>query len=121
MADEITVTFSLRSALTGEAPIKIEPGIRKLTKLAVGRFATTNSIAITEETISTFGDLTTEGLCVIENLDSTYDVDIGFSTGVYGIRLKPGEVNVFRLKPGASLYLLAYTAPCIVDIQVLEA
>ena len=120
MADEIQVTFSLKSTLTGESPIKIEPGIRKYDKAAVGKFSTTNSIAITEESIATFGDLTTEGWCVIENLDSTYNVDIGFSTAVYGITLKPREVNFFRFKPGITLYLLAYTAPCIVDIQVLE-
>jgi len=120
MADEITVTFSLKSAHADEAPIRIEPGIRKYTKAAIGRFATTNSIAITEESIATFGDLTTEGWCVIENLDTTYNVDIGFSTAVYGITLKPGEVNFFRMKAGLTLYLIAYTAPCVVDIQVLE-
>ena len=120
MADEITITYSLKSSLAGESPISIAPGTKKVTKNAKGRFALTSSVGTVEETLAVFGELTVEGLCIFENLDATHYVDIGASTGVYLIRAKPGEVNSFRMVPGITYYWKADTAACLLDIQILE-
>ena len=66
----------------------------------------TVTVGTTEETIS-LAELGNEGRAEIVNLDSTNFVDIGSATTNYMIRLKPGEPNSFRLKPGLTLYAKA--------------
>lgn len=70
-----------------------------------------HSIGTTEESIS-FTDITTNGWVKLENLDGTNYVQVGFSTGVYGIRMKAGFPAFFYLEPGATIYLKANTAVC---------
>ena len=67
-------------------------------------------------------DITTPGWAIMTNLDTTNFVKWGFSTGVYGGRMEPGETaGPFRIDPAlASLYMIADTAACNVLIQVLE-
>ena len=82
----------------------------------------TLSVGTAEETAGpTFGDIGTEGLCVVYNLDSTNYVQIGFATTVYGIRLYGGGAPaIMTLEPNATLYLKANTAACNVRIIVYE-
>ena len=77
-------------------------------------------IGITEEGVS-FNDLTNEGWAIITNDDATNFVDIGFSTGVYGIRILAGEFAMMRMKPGSVFYCLADTASCQLTFNVLDA
>lgn len=81
-----------------------------------------HAVGTSEETAGpTFGDIGTEGYCVIHNLDSTNYVQVGFATGVYGMRLRGGgPPAIFELEPGATLYLKANTASCNVRIIVYE-
>jgi len=79
-----------------------------------------NTIPTSEEAVTSFGSITTEGWCFLHNLDGTNYVEVGFSTGVYGIRLESGETAMFRLNPGADLYMKANTAACRVYVTVLE-
>jgi len=79
----------------------------------------TISVGTVEETV-TLSELTTPGTVIIKNLDATNYVDFGFSTGVYGIRLKPGRFNFFDLAPGVTLYAKANTAACRVSVQAYE-
>lgn len=79
----------------------------------------TIEIGTTEESVS-FTQLGTEGWLFMQNLDTTNYVRIGFATGVYGIRLEPGEFSLFRLEPSATLYLIADTAACKVNIRCFE-
>lgn len=70
------------------------------------------TIGTTEESY-TFGELATLGWFIMRNLDPTNYVEWGFSTGVYGGKMKPNEpAGPFRLKPGTTLYLKANTAAC---------
>jgi len=116
----ISLTISLQTSLAGETPASISPGNQSITKNNKGKYSSTLSVTTSEKTVSTFGELTTEGVTVVRNLDGTNFVKIGFSTGAYGIKLKPGETYVFRLLPGVSMYLIADTATCLVDLDVLE-
>ncbi len=119
MANEISVTAKLQCA-NGNHDLKITPSRHQFDQAAVGAYDVINNIATTEESIATFGDVTTEGWCYIRNLDATNYVQIGFSTAVYGIRLEAGEVAMFRCEPALTLYLKSNTAACDVRVVVLE-
>ena len=77
------------------------------------------TIGTTEETIS-FSELGTLGWLEMRNLDATNYVRWGFATGVYGGRMEAGEVALFRLNPGTTLYLIANTAACKCLIRAFE-
>jgi len=79
-----------------------------------------HSIGTTEESI-TFTDISVNGWVKLVNEDATNYVQVGFSTGVYGIRLKPGFFAEFFLEPGATIYLKANTAACRVRASHLGA
>lgn len=74
----------------------------------------------TSEESEALSELATEGMCILVNLDDTNYVEWGFSTGVYGGRLKPGEHAVLRLNTSTTLYLRANTAACRVQIMAFE-
>lgn len=100
----------------------IETGLIEVTQAGVGGGNPgTVTIGLSEETV-TFGELTSAGVLWMKNLDDTNYVDWGFSTGVYGGRIKAGMVaGPFELKPATSLYMIANTAACLVHIKAYEA
>ena len=121
MADEIKITQSVRlvkSALKHE----FTPPQLSLTMTGSLVYDVTTSVGTSEETAGpTFGDIGTEGLCIIYNLDSANYVQVGFATGVYGMRLYGGWAPAtFTLEPNATLYLKANTASCNVRVIVYE-
>lgn len=62
------------------------------------------------------------GYLYIKNMDATNYVDIGFATGVYPHRYKAGQVGLFPITPAqSSIFLLANTATCEVEITLHEA
>lgn len=78
------------------------------------------TIGTTEEE-NALSELSTKGLCIIQNLDDTNFVEWGFSTGVYGGKMLAGETaGPFRLN-GTSLFLKADTAACKCVIRAYEA
>jgi len=119
MADEVKVTAKIK-VTNGNYISKIVPTEHSFDQAAAGAYDVVNNIGTTEESIGTFGDLTTEGWCYIRNLDATNYVQVGFSTTVYGIRLEAGEMALFRCEPSLTLYLKANTAACDVRVVVFE-
>lgn len=121
MADEIKFQTSLRLA-KGAMKHEFTPAALSLTQTGALVYDNTVSVGTSEETAGpTFGDIGTEGLCVIYNLDTTNYVQVGFSTGVYGMRLRGGSAPAtFFLEPNATLYLKANTAACNVRVIVYE-
>lgn len=119
MANEITVQTLLR-VVNGNLSESIASGALSLTQTAVGG-PTPGYVTIgtTEESVS-LSELSTLGWCYIQNLDTTNYVEWGFATGVYGGRLKASEIALFRLNPGASLYMKANTAACKVIVKAFE-
>lgn len=75
-----------------------------------------HTIGTSEESIS-FTDIGTNGWVQCHNTDATNYVEVGFSTGVYGIKLKAGDRAQFRLNTGATIYLKANTASCRVQVM----
>lgn len=119
MANEITVRTSLRVD-NGNFKITADAGALTFDQSAAGGGNPgTVEVGTTEESIS-LGDIGTSGFCYIRNLDATNYVQLGFSTGVYGIRLKAGEPCLFRLDPSATLYALANTAACKLQVIAVE-
>lgn len=121
MADEIKITQSVRlvkSALKHE----FTPPQLSLTMTGSLVYDLTTSVGTAEETAGpTFGDIGTEGLCIIYNLDPANYVQVGFATGVYGMRLRgAGAPAIFFLEPNATVYLKANTAACNVRVIVYE-
>lgn len=111
MANEINVNVSF-GVRNGNMVDKFEPGSLTFTQAAIGGpYPGYQTIGTSEETIPTT-EITTLGWAVFRNLDATNYIEIGFSTGVYGIRLEAGEVACFRLNPGATIYAKANTAAC---------
>lgn len=119
MANEISLDIRM-SLANGNSTYLFSPGTDRIDQAAIGGptpgFL---NIGTTEESVA-FTELGTEGLCIIQNLDSTNYVQIGFSTGVYGARLKAGEAMAFRLEPSATVYLKANTAACKMNVLAFE-
>jgi hypothetical protein len=119
MANEITVTIRFDVTNGNYSPGTINASNLQFDQAAVGAAGELQNIGTTEETLSV-GDLTTYGWLYLRNVDATNYVQVGFSTGVYGIRLEPGEPAIFRTEPAATVYLKANTAACDVQYRWLE-
>ena len=121
MADEIKIQQSVRLA-KGAMKHEFTPPQLSLTQTGALVYDNTVSVGTSEETAGpSFGDIGTEGLCVIYNLDTTNYVQVGFATGVYGMRLHGASAPaIFFLEPNSTLYLKANTAACNVRIIVYE-
>lgn len=121
MATHITIQQAVRLS-KGAMKHEFTPPQLSLEQTGALVYDNTVSVGTSEETAGpSFGDISTEGLCVIYNLDATNYVQVGFATGVYGMRLRGGSSPaVFFLEPGATIYLKANTAACNVRIIVYE-
>lgn len=121
MATHITIQQSVRLS-KGAMRHEFTPPQLSLEQTGALVYDNTVSVGTSEETAGpAFGDIGTEGLCVIYNLDPTNYVQIGFATGVYGMRARGANMPVmFFLEPNATLYLKANTAACNVRIIVYE-
>lgn len=119
MADVLTITSTITRR--GSSNFSWTPNALSITQAVVGG-PTPGYVAIgtTEESIA-LGELTTQGYVCIENLDETNYIRWGFSTGVYGGRIPAGRYALFQLNPGTTLYLIANTAACKVNVYGFEA
>jgi hypothetical protein len=120
MANEISVNASIE-VTNGNMKDTFAPGRRTYDQTAVGGpVPGYQTIGTSEETVST-SEISTLGWCMFRNLDATNYVRWGFSTGVYGGRMEAGETaGPFRLNPGTTIYMIANTAACKVQIKVYE-
>lgn len=120
MANEITVTTGLRLA-NGDLKVNGSNLSKKFDQTtARGGGPGTVDVGTTEETID-FGDIV-PGFVEFRNLDATNFVDLGFSTGVYGIQLlASGGPAVFYLKSGATVYAKADTAACKIQVTAINS
>ncbi|MBT8200072.1 MAG: hypothetical protein KJO36_06110 [Acidimicrobiia bacterium] len=94
--------------------------VNQTTKFLDGQ---SQSIGTTHETITVSGDMTTEGWCLIKNLDTTNYVEIGRDVGAsfYPVmRLRATEFALFRWSPGVTLYAKADTAACVISKVLLD-
>jgi hypothetical protein len=77
------------------------------------------SVATTEEAIP-MGDVTSPGMAIFKNLDTTNFISIRAATALADlIKLKPGEVALFRLQATAP-FAIADTAACDMYYEIFE-
>lgn len=129
MADEFTLSINLRLA-NGSFKDSFNPGALAIDQAAAGKWSNVVNIGTSEEDV-TLAELTTEGICVLQNLDATNYVEWGKKDGSNNMqaigRLGPTTndgacpVAVFGFNPGATLRMKANTAACEVLITVYEA
>lgn len=125
MADEIQLSARITHS---KAPkIGWSPSSTfKADQTGTGVHVATLSIGTSEEDVdfsTIFPDLTTEGICVIENLDSTNFVQWGAKdTTMKTIgRIKASDFPaIFRYEPAVVLRMKADTAACVVTIWIYE-
>lgn len=114
MANEIKITTGMQ-CINGNLNITIPARTVSVDQTnAGGGNPATVSVGTTEETIS-FGDITARYVHM-QNLDTTNFVELGFSAGVYGIKLLAGETAVFPLVTTATLYAKGDTASVTMQI-----
>ena len=130
MADEFTCTFNIRLS-NGQYSDLYNPGAVKVDQAAIGKSDQILSIGTSEEDI-TFGDVSTEGICILQNMDTTNYVEWGAkdpSNNMAPIgRLppapsstEPGLPAIFKFDPGETLRMKANTAACLVRVIIFEA
>lgn len=121
MANEITLKFSLQ-AENGFLKQSVNIGQLQVDQAAAGMAGGAQEIGTSEEVVD-FGDVSTEGLLFLRNLDDTNFVEFGpEDTGsmVAVGRLEAGEFGFFRLKPAVVLRAQADTASCLLQVLLLE-
>jgi len=79
----------------------------------------TQEIGTTEETLELPSDMSSAGFLLIKNLDDTNYVDIGVTTGVYTVRIKAGEIALFR-PTSTTIYAKADTAAVSIQKTFIE-
>lgn len=121
MADEISVVVDM-TLDNGNVSHDFRPDTVSIDQSTARFVDEILDIGTSEETIS-FGDITTKGMAVFENLDSTNYVQWGpDSTGMVTIgRINAGETaGPFRIDDGATLKMQANTASCKVRVILYE-
>ena len=77
------------------------------------------SVGASEEELAQGAEVGTPGYVIVKNLDDTNYVEIGSTTGVYDIKLKAGEVALWRHN-SATIFAKANTAACLVEFIIAE-
>ncbi len=122
MANEIRVDARLAVA-NGLFKTEFVPGPIQVNQAAIGAHSGVVSVGTSEEDLPV-GDVTTNGVLMCRNLDSTNYVQWGPSnagTMVAVGRMKPNDVPVMiRVEPGVTIRWKANTAACKVQMLLLQ-
>lgn len=113
----------IKCAITDQTiDLKRDSGTVSVTTSAGNVDARIVSVGTSEEEHTFSADIGNAGYLYLKNLDDTNYVDIGFATGVYPLRLKAGQPALFPITPAqASIFMIANTAACRVEITLHEA
>ena len=111
------------TAENGSFKLPFEPGEVQITQNNQGGEGGIVTVGTTEEDMGV-GDVGTEGVLLLINLDSANNVEYGPKNGSnvmepFGL-LRPGEPEKVRLKPGVTLRWKAITSPVKVYRVLLE-
>lgn len=118
MSEEITVTTTLK-VKNGNLEQTGKSYATKFNQTTARAGSYTVDVGTSEETIN-FGDIV-PGFVRLTNLDATNFVEVGFSTGVYGMRLSANNgVAMFERKSGATVYVKSDTAACKIQVEAIN-
>ena len=121
MADEIQVNARVQITNSGYTDQWVFPSTR-FDQSAVGAHNPIIDVGTSEEVISQ-GDVSTPGMVIFQNLDSTNYVEIGPESGgslVPFIRLNAGEFALLWLTPSVTLRAQANTASVKLMMRLME-
>lgn len=128
MANEVTINISATlqnpsTSSTGGLRDQFAPGAIKYTQTTAGKSEQVVSTS-TSDTAVTLTGITTPSWCMLQNLDSTNNVDWGPTSGGAIVdcgTLKPGDVAILRLKSSITLRMQADAGTPKVQVKVWEA
>ena len=122
MSDEINISLNVQ-VTNGNMKETISPGTLQIDQSAVGRAGHAQSIGTSAETVS-LGDISTNGVLYLRNLDETNYITFGPQSDAGTIevlgKLKAGEFALLRLAPSIVLWAQADTAACLLDVKLFE-
>jgi len=122
MANEITIRLTM-SCENGSFKDEFKPASQQVDQSAIGSDSGVQEIGTTEESLS-FPNVTTEGLFLIRNLDTTNFVTFGPQVGTGNMepigKLLAGQYAMIWLYPGVVIRAKADTAACKVQFLCLE-
>ena len=121
MANEITITAKLLCQ-NGNFEASTNASRISVTQSALGCQKAVQEIGTSYEQVI-LGDVSTEGYAMFRNLDATNFIQLGLDGGASltpVVRLKAGEVALFRIDAGATIFAKADTAACDLDVLILE-
>jgi len=117
MADELSINATISFSKGGAKVNRSESA--SVTVTGDSFIHNVQSIDTSEEVVLEGTDLGTPGYMWIKNLDATNYVDVGL-TGAYQVRLKAGEIALYRVASSAAIYALANTGACLVEYVLIE-
>jgi len=123
MANEIQITLNA-TVVNGFYRDTIQPGLLQVDQAAIGRGGHVQLIGFAAPEEVDLGDVSTNGILYLRNLDDTNYVLFGPQSDaatieVFG-KLKPGEYAIMRLAPTIVLWAQADTGDCLVDVKLFE-
>jgi len=77
-------------------------------------------IGTDEEAVTFPSDMGSVGYVILHNLDATNFISVGRTTGVYTIKVPPGEFCLFRLLSGTEFFAKADTGACDMEKILIE-
>src|SRR5215472_14737294 len=117
MANEITVSGTLSySKSSARASLS---GSLRADQTGDHYVQAIQDVGTVEENIAK-GDIGTIGWCAFRNNDTTNYVELGATTGVYSLKLGPGEFHGPMKWNSSSVFARANTASCKVEYLLIE-
>ncbi len=101
----------------GQPPTSVPRQDITVTLAAEAASAFVQTIGLTSEAIDIPADITTPSYVFIKNLDTTNFITVGTDTAK-PVKLKAGEISLFRLNPGTTFHAQADTAAVDVYVSV---
>jgi len=121
MANEVKVGVSLTYAKNGKSFSAGKQGVQIDVSGDDYIADATQNIGTSEEAVS-IGDITTEGILVIQNNDATNFVSLYGANGETAFaKIKPGDPPfIYRIHPDSTLYAKADTGACQISYTLIE-
>lgn len=120
MANELSVQYGLSYSKGTTTPDTDQVSRSfSLTVSGDARVSGVQSIGTTEEQLA-LGDVSSVGVVEIFNLDTTNYIEVGGTTGVYTIKILPGEGYAYRSTTN-NVYCKANTAAVKVAYKIFSA
>ena len=117
MANEIQITSTIQAA-KGSLEFNGRP-LRILADQGTARAGSFTVDVATSEASINFGDIA-PGYVRLLNLDATNFVRLRFATTANAIRVPKGGVALFYLDSGVTLYAIADTAACKIQVDAIN-